>query len=412
MKRVINFVNTYFYADILKNGYRYIPDNDLFVLDELSSLFSAHNPEFKIKDFKRVERKTALLNILDNLTNRKVEIFTKDVKIKFISLVEYQIFLDEKGFDNRYRRKVRGLIKKALLNEHKELKVKRDNYFYNPNKVELNFIDSINDLILKLKKITKNNKNFFYRGHSNLDWNLIPSIYRKKKWINNEHRMFREIIIRNPEEFIKTKSTFEKLTIMQHYGLPTRLLDITKNPLVALFFACSEKSQSNSPGEVITFNPKPEIIKYFDSDTVSILSNLSKAERNFKIIKDKKLFKKNIIGLKLLHIIKEEKPYFLAKINPLDLEKALIVKPINNNERIKRQQGYFFIFGINSKIDNPADINSIFHKENIIPKFIIEEFNKPQILHELEAIGISSDMLFPEIEKGTEYIKSEYEKNA
>jgi len=39
---------------------------------------------------------------------------------------------------------------------------------------------------------------------------------------------------------------------MQHYGIPTRLLDITSNPLVALFFACIEFPKVD--GEVIFFS--------------------------------------------------------------------------------------------------------------------------------------------------------------
>ena len=60
----------------------------------------------------------------------------------------------------------------------------------------------------------------------------------------------------------------------QHYGLKTRLLDITRNPLVALFNACEEDGEKD--GRLHVFAVPSDLIKSFNSDTVSIIANFAK----------------------------------------------------------------------------------------------------------------------------------------
>ena len=116
----------------------------------------------------------------------------------------------------------------------------------------------------------------FYRGHADKAWKLIPSILRTLNGPRVEHLLFRDMVAHEPQSFSECRSALDHLVQMQHYGLPTRLLDVTMNPLVALYFACEEATSEPADGAVYHFAVPEQKVKHYDSDTVSVLANLAK----------------------------------------------------------------------------------------------------------------------------------------
>lgn len=158
-------------------------------------------------------------------------------------------------------------------------------------------ITSLKGFVSELSKLIENvdlNKyEIFYRGHENIDYQLVPNLLRDnstkrqngqavKDIVNNEHLAFRDIVEKQPSEFAQCNSAIEYLVKMQHFGLKTRLLDITSNALIALYFACTSSSNStkdkNKTGQVILFKLPKHIIKHYDSDTISAVANIAKCE--------------------------------------------------------------------------------------------------------------------------------------
>jgi hypothetical protein len=247
----------------------------------------------------------------------------------------------------------------------------------------------------------------FYRGHSNRKYKLEPSLYRKQGHKNHEDILFQELLIANPTDFSGDSSTFEKLVRMQHYSLPTRLLDITSNPLIALYFACRSDENKKETGEVVVIKVRRNKIKFFDSDTVSCIANLARLSKKEKDSIDFTLeddpFNESDPVKRLLHFIREEKPYFLSKIVPADLKRILCVKGRMTNNRISSQSGAFLLFGLDATLPEAGNA------EVAVGRITIKASEKAKILRELDSLNINESTVFPNIENSAKHIAKRYE---
>lgn len=261
----------------------------------------------------------------------------------------------------------------------------------------------------------------YFRGHANKSWDLCPASARQFD-ATQEYKSYIMAKKEHPELFRECKSRLEDFVVLQHYGLPTCLLDITSNPLVALYFACLD-DKNNSDGCVYTIRKYKRLEKDTDLwiEWMLSLRFLMGEHYNLCFSFDDAVKKLNI----------KEKAYeFLFE----NLTEAQIVIPPINNDRIKAQAGAFLLSGFevsdvkdyavkytemveNKKYDIDEMRQILF--QNFIKDSYVDKYNnafnllasipytsKSSILKELDMCGINEATLFPEPEHQMQYIKN------
>lgn len=335
--------------------------------------------------------------------------------IPFASILNYKNQLDIRDWEvNRthWAIKEEDLIevldkitpKEGILNKNNKIKSSDIPELQNNNKI----IDGVGDFIEHVLSLDKR-KEVFYRGHSKRNKYLLePSLFRKDekgnlKYLKNEDIMYRELLVSNSIDFRDDVYTLDRLVRAQHYSLPTRLLDITSNPLIGLFFAAI--NNLNDDGEVILLEIDRNKIKYFDSDTASAIANLTRLAQGDKeridFSLEKLAFNEDSVVKRLLHFIKEEKPYFEGRIEPEDLRSVICVKGKHSNNRISFQSGAFLLFGHEAIL--PENGN-----ENIsISRITVK--NKEEILKQLDKLNINERTVYPSIDNSAKHIAKTYQ---
>ena len=326
----------------------------------------------------------------------------------------------------------------------------------------------------KLDDQKKEGKTRFFRGHADKDWKLLPSIYRETHLKKNEDKIIKDALTYCPDDFSPSDTLFEKLVKLQHYGYSTRLLDLTTNALVALYFAAQPYKEKkpysdeykSKDGELIILDIPNKEVKYWDSDTVSVISAISLQNKSFNlselINRDDTLYKNNFFFekaykaaffkkmistikkinkeegkkieeyynslseeeafvliksffnsqpeiSKLLHTIRADKPSFHPVIDSRDLQRVLCVRAKLNNARISRQQGCFLLFGIGGNKTEAAVIPDDWQRlASNSQKILVKAESKDAIMKELQSFGISKRTLFPELEAQAKEIMDYY----
>lgn len=294
--------------------------------------------------------------------------------------------------------------------------------------IEITSVSSFIDEVNKIKDdLYGSNEELFFRGQKTDFWDVIPSIFRGN-FLSVEHTLMQFPLLKAPYEFISINNDFEIMTKYQHYGMCTRLLDLTTNPLVALYFACEEygdvcykeieneeDTKIQEANGVIFFNKKYSVsTNEINIKVISSLSQIDLSNDNTLESILRKLTERQAISKELEERWKS-KEHYEEFINII--QNNYIVIPPYNNERLSRQCGMFLLAGCFNFVYTESISESSIEKgykdlrDEFDRKFFyISGEKKKEILEELDTYNINEATLFPELEHQLSYIKNK--KNA
>lgn len=234
---------------------------------------------------------------------------------------------------------------------------------------------------LKLLNILSDRWNgvqLWFRGVAKSSYRPVPSIYRKsiyRNWrytVDDANELFDSFVHRAKAYFSQIKrqySGWEWYHLMQHYGVPTRLLDWTEGSLIALYFALREISSRETPS-IWVLDPywlnkisvQHSAVLYTDTQTQEPLDRKTK-----DYLKD---------GAKLPQL-------------------PICVTPPYIDDRLRAQKSCFTVHG-----KRKDDLTKIFknRKDPHIAQIEIDDAECDSIMESLTSGGITESLLFPDLE--------------
>jgi hypothetical protein len=205
---------------------------------------------------------------------------------------------------------------------------------------------------------------YWYRGHAKAEWKLVPSVHRDYDNLS-ERSLLTRFLLGAPTRSTKCPALTDSpswLTLMQHYGLPTRLLDWTASLIAATYFAVSYEPK---PGDGAVWILSPGGLNGVSSHKTQATLVISGPECNALV---SAAFNAGSPNREVLAIVGQD----------VDM-------------RMTVQQGAFTIHGDDTPLEEQTDAHPF------LAKLIIPESAKPTFDEELWVLGVRRAALFPDL---------------
>lgn len=253
-------------------------------------------------------------------------------------------------------------------------------------------INNINDLIQNLDSL----KNcYIYRGQANAEWPLQSSLERtiSSSWSHENVNKFEDFSLKQFKSKFRIYdkenscpiSKLSWLSAMQHYGVPTRLLDFTSSPYVALYFALE------------SYNP------YLEKDIAIFALNHEEY-----LTKSLDQIKKNNGDFRYtLDDLSEHQDIIFDQFVDLRSHNIIwITEPEILNVRLDRQAGSFLMSG-NRELKIEEALNLDIYKNCSSIKFVISHSLYREIFALLRKMNLNSKSLYGDLEGLSRSIRME-----